>query len=79
MTTISHATNMMRICTRFAKTLVKPISPEMAVRLSIAFNTSPESWLAQQLQYDLWHAQQAKQPKVRRFPRADKHKELALA
>ena len=31
------------------------ISPEMAVRLSIAFNTSAESWLNQQLQYDLWH------------------------
>ena len=33
------------------------ISPEMAVRLSIAFNTSSESWLNQQLQYDLWHAE----------------------
>jgi len=34
------------------------ISPEMAVRLSIAFNTSAESWLNQQVQYDLWHAEQ---------------------
>ena len=33
------------------------ISPEMAVRLSIAFGTSAESWLNQQLQYDLWHAE----------------------
>lgn len=33
------------------------ISPEMAVRLSIAFNTSAESWLTQQLQYDLWYAE----------------------
>ena len=33
------------------------ISPEMAVRLSIAFNTSAESWLNQQLQFDLWHAE----------------------
>jgi addiction module HigA family antidote len=33
------------------------ISPEMAVRLSIAFNTSSESWLNQQLQYDLWLAE----------------------
>ena len=30
------------------------ISPEMAVRLSLAFNTTPESWLTQQMQYDLW-------------------------
>ncbi|GAB4273112.1 MAG: HigA family addiction module antitoxin [Methylomicrobium sp.] len=34
------------------------ISPEMAIRLSIAFNTSSESWLMQQAQYDLWHAEQ---------------------
>ncbi len=32
------------------------VSPEMAVRLSIAFGTSAESWLNQQTQYDLWHA-----------------------
>jgi addiction module HigA family antidote len=34
------------------------ISPEMAVRLSIAFDTSSESWLNQQVQYDLWQAEQ---------------------
>jgi addiction module HigA family antidote len=34
------------------------ISPETAVRLSIAFGTSAESWLNQQTQYDLWHAEQ---------------------
>lgn len=33
------------------------ISPEMAVRLSIAFDTSAESWLNQQTQYDLWLAE----------------------
>ena len=33
------------------------ISPEMAVRLSIAFDTSAESWLNQQSQYELWHAE----------------------
>ncbi|MGA2742335.1 MAG: HigA family addiction module antitoxin [Bryobacteraceae bacterium] len=36
------------------------ISPEMAVRLSIAFDTSAESWLNQQLQYDLWHAEKSR-------------------
>jgi addiction module HigA family antidote len=34
------------------------ISPEMAVRLSIAFDTTAESWLNQQTQFDLWHAEQ---------------------
>jgi addiction module HigA family antidote len=33
------------------------ISPEMAVRLSIAFDTSAESWLNQQIQFDLWSAE----------------------
>jgi addiction module HigA family antidote len=36
------------------------ISPEMALRLSIAFDTSPESWLNHQTQYDLWIAQKEK-------------------
>ncbi len=29
------------------------ISADMAIRLSIAFNTTAESWLLQQMQYDL--------------------------
>ncbi len=32
------------------------ISPEMAIRLSMAFKTTAESWLNQQVQYDLWKA-----------------------
>ena len=44
------------------------ISPEMAVRLSIAFSTSAESWLNQQTQYDLWHAEQhRKELRVRKL------------
>lgn len=35
------------------------ISPEMAIRLSKAFDTSAESWLAQQMHYDLWMAEQS--------------------
>jgi plasmid maintenance system antidote protein VapI len=29
----------------------------MAVRLSIAFNTTAERWLNQQVRYDLWQAE----------------------
>lgn len=32
------------------------ISPGMALRLSKALGRTPESWLAMQHQYDLWHA-----------------------
>ena len=34
------------------------ISPEMAIRLSKGFGGSAESWLIQQIQYDLWQALQ---------------------
>jgi len=47
------------------------ISPEMAVRLSIAFGASAESWLSQQTQYDLWRAEQnRKNLKVRKLSAA---------
>lgn len=36
----------------------KSITPEMALRLSCAFaNSSPESWLNLQRNYDLWQAE----------------------
>lgn len=40
------------------------ITPEMALRLGLAFDTSAESWLAQQLQFDLWRAAK-KRPALR--------------
>ena len=33
------------------------VSPEMAVRLSLAFGTTSASWLNHQVQYDLWQAE----------------------
>lgn len=47
------------------------ISPEMAIRLSMAFDTSPESWLKQQMMYDLWKAEKkAKNFKIPKFEAA---------
>lgn len=44
------------------------VSPEMSVRLSMAFGTSAEVWLNHQLQYDLWVAKkQSKGLRVSRF------------
>ena len=44
------------------------ISSEMAIRLSKAFGGSAESWLIQQVQYDLWHAKQkVGQIRVKKF------------
>lgn len=47
------------------------ISPEMAIRLSIAFNTTAESWLHQQMQHDLWRAERSrKRLRVRKLAAA---------
>ncbi len=47
------------------------VSPEMALRLSIAFDTTPESWLNQQMQYDLWMARKkSKRLRVRKLSAA---------
>src|SRR3990167_3566986 len=40
------------------------ISPEMAVRLSLALNTSSEMWVNMQGMYDLWQAEK-KRKKLR--------------
>ena len=40
------------------------VSPSMALRLAIAFDSSPESWLNMQQQYDLYRAR--KNPALRR-------------
>lgn len=34
------------------------VTPEMAMRLSLAFDTTAESWMNQQVQYELWQARQ---------------------
>ncbi|MCS4116309.1 addiction module HigA family antidote [Salinibacter ruber] len=46
------------------------ISPKMAIRLSKAFGGSPESWLSQQMQYDLRQAEEEGEPDVKRFAAA---------
>lgn len=44
------------------------ISTVMAIRLSKAFGGSPESWLQQQMQYDLWKNRgRARRIKVAKF------------
>ena len=44
------------------------MSVDMALRLSQAFGSTPETWLRLQMAYDLWQArEQAEQIKVERF------------
>ncbi|HKX07963.1 MAG TPA: HigA family addiction module antitoxin [Stellaceae bacterium] len=47
------------------------VSVEMAIRLSKAFGSSPETWLGMQMAYDLWQARlKAASVKVRHFKAA---------
>ena len=47
------------------------ISVEMAIRLSKAFGSSPETWLGMQMAYDLWQMRaRAREIEVRRFSAA---------
>lgn len=44
------------------------ISVEMAIRLSKAFGSSPETWLGMQMAYDLWQVRaRTREIEVRRF------------
>ena len=44
------------------------VSPEMAYRLSKAFDTTPESWLTMQMHHDLWKTRlKAKKLKVKKL------------
>jgi addiction module HigA family antidote len=47
------------------------ISIDMAIRLSKAFGSSPETWLGMQMAYDLWQARERRRSiKVRHFKAA---------
>lgn len=52
------------------------ISPEMAVRLSLALNTSSEMWMNMQSMYDLWQAEK-KRSKLRARIKKIKNYKLA--
>jgi antitoxin HigA-1 len=69
--TVSEAAEALGISHRTLSNILNGhsrISPEMSIRLSIAFDTTPESWMNQQVQYDLWQAEQHRNRlKVRRL------------
>lgn len=46
------------------------ISADMAIRIGLLTDTTPESWLAGQTKWDLWQASQKPRPDVEPFRRA---------
>lgn len=58
--TVTEAANVLGVSRKALSGLLNGrsgVSPQMAVRLSMAFDTTAESWLNQQVQYDLWKAE----------------------
>jgi len=46
------------------------ISADMAIRIGLLTNTTPESWLTGQMKWDLWQAAQKPVPMVEPFKQA---------
>ena len=72
--TVTQAANALRVSRKTVSAILNGragISPEMAVRLSLAFGTSSELWLNLQVQHDLARAEQKRAGlRVRRLPAA---------
>lgn len=45
------------------------MSADMAIRVGLLTHTSPESWLANQMQWDLWQSSRKPTPKVQPLQR----------
>ena len=46
------------------------MTADMAIRVGILTGTTPESWLSNQLKWDLWQSLQKKRPNVEPLPMA---------
>ena len=58
--TISKVAEDLRVSRKTLSKIINEkgsITPDMALRLSKAFNTTPELWLNMQTNYDLWMAE----------------------
>ena len=60
--TVTEAATKLGVARKTLSQLVNThagVSPEMALRLAKAFDTTPDSWLNMQQNYDLWRARQS--------------------
>ena len=69
--TVTDAARMLGVSRKALSEFVNEkasLSPEMAIRISKATNTSPESWMNMQQKLTLWIAQQNEPSNVIPFP-----------
>jgi antitoxin HigA-1 len=71
--TITEAAKALGVTRKTLSELVNQksgVSPEMALRISKATNTTPESWLTMQSKLDLWYARRHEPEDVRELTAA---------
>jgi addiction module HigA family antidote len=72
--TVSQAADALGVSRNSLSKIVnghRSVTPEMAMRLSLAFGSSPESWLGHQAAFDLWQIEQSGDiPKLKRLKAA---------
>jgi addiction module HigA family antidote len=57
--TITDLSKILGVSRKTASAIINErgsVTPDMALRLGRAFNTTPQLWLGLQQEYDLWHA-----------------------
>jgi len=68
--TITEAAKKLGVTRKTLSELVNckaAVSPEMAIRISKATKTSPESWLSMQVKLDLWNTEHNSRVRVTEF------------
>jgi addiction module HigA family antidote len=66
--TITQAAEALGVTRKHVSAIVNgrtPVTPDMALRLAMAFTTEPELWVNMQAQYDLWTVRKKARPKVK--------------
>ena len=66
--TITQAAKALGVTRKHVSAIVNartPVTPDMALRLAVAFATEPELWVNMQAQYDLWTVRKKSRPKVK--------------
>lgn len=66
--TITAAAQALGVTRKHVSAIVNgrtPVTPDMALRLAVAFTTEPEMWVNLQAQYDLWAVSKRARPKVK--------------
>lgn len=66
--TITQAAAALGVTRKHVSSIVNgraPVTPDMALRLAVAFGTEPELWVNMQSQYDLWVVRRKARPKVK--------------